>query len=71
MVLPRNEDEEPVVKDKDEEDLPSNLGNDEHPNWYYMPPEESLLARLWLASGKLLARLWLALARRPETQALV
>ena len=68
---PQNEDEEPVVNGKDEEDLQSNLGDDEHPLRYYMPPEESLLARLWLASEKLLARLWLALARRPETRALV
>ena len=31
---PRNEDEEPAAKDKDEEDLQSNLGDDEHPVWY-------------------------------------
>ena len=52
---PHNEDEEPVVRDKDEEDLRSSLGDDEHPVWNYMHPEESFLARLWLASEKLLS----------------
>ena len=68
---PQTEDEEPVVNGKNEEDLQSNLGDDKRPVWCYVPPEESLLARLWLTSEKLLACLWLAVARRPETQALV